>query len=95
MIDSPHYQLVERDHDVFAKSGRHRHRLRGVSWKAAAASLKYAIAPKELKENFGLAHPIQTKSKVQQQKAEALMKEMGHRFRRVDGSAHASPLGNV
>jgi hypothetical protein len=79
VIDRPEYELVSREHDQFAGVG-HRHRLTGVNWKNVAQSVNDAISAQELKERFGLNHPIQTKSKIRREQAEALITEMKKRF---------------
>ena len=79
-VDSPNYDLVSMKYDKFAASGRHRHRLKGIRWQNAASSVRDAITAKELKERFGLNHPIQTKSRIRRDQAEALIAEMKTRF---------------
>lgn len=81
VIESPSYSLVDRGYDRFSESGLHRHRLEGMRWMHFAPSVRKAVTAKELKENFNLAHPIQTKSRIKREQAEALIAEMKARFR--------------
>jgi hypothetical protein len=83
VVDLPAYELVGRGHDEFSEGGKQLHRLGGVKWKNAVNSLKDAIGPRELKEKFGLSHPIQTKARIRREQAEGLISEMKNRFKAV------------
>jgi hypothetical protein len=80
VVEAPNYKLVKPEYDRFSASGQLRHRLKGIQWKQVASSVADAIPSKELKEKFGLGHPIQTKSKIRRDQAEALIREMQTRF---------------
>jgi hypothetical protein len=80
IVEEPEYEYVPENHDEFSETGFHRHRLRGIKWQSCSSTLKDAIPVKELNEIFGLKHPIQTKSRISADKAEALILEITRRF---------------
>lgn len=80
IVQSPNYQLVKPEYDRFSASGLFRHRLKGIQWMQVATSVSDAISARELKEKFGLSHPIQTKSRIRRDQAEDLIREMKTRF---------------
>lgn len=81
VVQTPTYRLVNPEYDRFSASGQLRHRLKGIQWQHVAVSVSDAIPANELKEKFGLNHPIQTRSKIRRDRAEALVREMAIRFR--------------
>jgi site-specific DNA-cytosine methylase len=80
VLRSPKYELVSQSRDRFSEAGRHLHRLGGIRWQATAQSVQDAITSKELKEQFSLSHPIQTKSRIRYDQAEVLIAAMKSRF---------------
>ena len=55
------------------------HRLK-VVWQATAKDLKYGISPKDVKERFGIYHPISTSVSIDYKKGEKLINELTKRF---------------
>jgi len=80
VVESPSYELVDRTKDKFSRGGLHLHRLKGIRWKNVTQSVAEAIPPSELKDKYGLAHPIQTRSRISVIHADALMKDMKSQF---------------
>jgi HNH endonuclease len=80
IVVKPVYEYVQRDHDEFSKSGFHRHRLNGIKWQSCSPTLRNAVSATEMRERFGLHFPIQTKSMVPREKAQALIAVLDHKF---------------
>lgn len=73
--DPPSYRLLSRGDEGDRLGGRHLHRLK-VRWRATAATLSDAIPAEELRNSFGLHHPISTSVSMASGKAEAVTRRM-------------------
>ena len=62
-------------------SRSHRQRL-AVGWKAVAPSLADEISPSEVREDFGIHHPVSTSVSIKPARADALIRELDRRFAR-------------
>jgi predicted restriction endonuclease len=80
VVEKPVYEYVQRDHDVFSETGFHLHRLNGIKWQSCSPTLRNAVSTTEMRERFGLHFPIQTKSMVPREKAQALMALLDRMF---------------
>jgi hypothetical protein len=77
--DSPTYELLPAGHRDVPESGYHRHRL-SIQWKAAAKSVEDGLPPGEIRERFGIYHPVATSASIAPEKARALIAELANRL---------------
>jgi len=84
IVDKPRYVLIDEGsiEDVFRR-GRHRHRLKGISWKKGTENLEDAFAVNEIRK-IGLHVPTQTRERIPARKARTLIELLTKRFRHVD-----------
>lgn len=80
IIENRNYKLIEvgSKEDVFEKRGKHLHR-KSIKWISVIKDPENAIKPNELKENFGIPHPIQTSSEIKRGNTKGLIEEINNR----------------
>jgi hypothetical protein len=81
MIENPSYKLIKKEEDPFSKSnGKHLHRLEGIVWKDHANKLQDSISSSLIKKKFDIYHPVQTKARIEDGKAEKLIEYLHDQF---------------
>jgi hypothetical protein len=77
--DPNSYSLIDEGSPFDKLEGDCRHRL-SINWKATAQSLSEGLPPNEVREHFGIYHPISTSVSINQSKGEKLIKNLNERF---------------
>jgi hypothetical protein len=82
IVENPSYELIKRDKDAVSKSnGKHLHRLSGIVWKDHAKRLEDSVASAIFEKQLGgIYHPVQTKSRVEDDKAARFIDYLESRF---------------
>ena len=81
IVEDPSYKLINKDEDQFSKSnGKHLHRLSGIVWKEHAEKLEDSISSALIKKKFDIYHPVQTRSRIEDEKAERLIEYLHEKF---------------
>ena len=74
------YKLArEKDNQASPFPGEHLHRIE-IKWEANAEELKNGIPSQEIRENFGIYHPISTKVKINREGGEKLIEKLKEEF---------------
>ena len=81
LVGHPKYQLIgTRDDIPFSLGGRHLHRLRGIDWKDCAINLQDAFPADHVLKQFKIYWPVQTRSRIDEDKADRLIDSFKKRF---------------
>jgi hypothetical protein len=81
IVENPAYKLIKKDEDPFSRSsGKHLHRLSGIAWKDRAEKLEDSISSAFIKKKFDIYHPVQTKSRIEDAKADRLIEYLHEKF---------------
>lgn len=83
IVESPKYRLVPPGDSDDKLNGNCRHRI-DITWKAAAKRLPDGLAADEVRNRFGIYHPISTSVTIRRQNGLALMTELSQRFQNED-----------
>jgi hypothetical protein len=79
-IDNPASYRLLQPGDVNDKwKGRHLHRL-SIRWRAVARNLANGLRPEDVKQKFGIYHPVSTSVKIADEKAKRLVSALTQRF---------------
>ena len=81
IVDDPKYRLIgKRDDAPFSLGERHLHRLMGIDWKENAAKLQDAFPADQVLKQFKIYWPVQTRSRIDEEKASKLIESLKKRF---------------
>jgi hypothetical protein len=81
VVADPKYQLIGRGDDgPFSQGGRHLHRLKGIDWKEHATNLQDALSSEQILKQFDVYHPVQTRSRIDEEKANKLIEFIKKKF---------------
>jgi len=79
--DAKKYELIGKRDDVpFSLGERHLHRLKGIVWKECAANLDDALSAAKVLKQFDIYHPVQTRSRIEEEKAHKLIDCLSRMF---------------
>jgi hypothetical protein len=79
VIERVDYKLIPLNSADDVMGGKLRHRLR-IKWKSVAADIAAALPSHEIREGFGIYHPISTSVKIDSHKADKLVAALSARF---------------
>ena len=79
VIKNPRYRLIQRGDADDRFNGHHLHRL-SVEWKAVAPTLQDSIPSDEVKQRFGIYHPVSTSVNIEDRKAQELIATLSEKF---------------
>jgi hypothetical protein len=73
------YKLVKENDEEDRLNGRCRHRL-SIEWKAFTLDMKQGMKAREIREEFGIYHPISTSVTINSDKAKKLIDALSNRW---------------